>query len=60
MNQKIMAVIAGSMLFGGAGVYAGINLLEMDKPQTAAVPPRRHKLTLNGIKLWTKSKKRMS
>lgn len=60
MNQKIMAVIAaGSMLFGGAGVYAGINLLEMDKPQTAQFP-RRHKLTLNGIKLWTKSKKRMS
>ncbi|MEI1423127.1 carboxy-terminal processing protease CtpB [Bacillus cabrialesii] len=39
MNQKIMALIAaGSMLFGGAGVYAGMNLLEMDKPQTAAVP----------------------
>lgn len=39
MKQKIMAVIAaGSMLFGGAGVYAGMNLLEMDKPQTAAAP----------------------
>lgn len=38
MNQKIIAVIAaGSMLFGGAGVYAGMNLLEAEKPEAAAV-----------------------